>query len=62
MGRGKPRSIYSVYLTEGEEQLVREIAKLNATSVNYVVRTAVRQLAGFAVPTLQLPPRRKPGD
>jgi hypothetical protein len=48
------RGIYSVYLTEAEEQRIRDIAKLNGSSVNFVVRVAVRKLLGLKTPTLEL--------
>jgi hypothetical protein len=51
----KSRSIYSVYLTESEEQAVRAIAEENACSVNFVMRSAVRKLLGYPGPTLTMP-------
>lgn len=51
----RPRSIYSVYLTESEEEAVRAIAEENATSVNFVMRSAVRKLIGYPGPQLAVP-------
>jgi len=51
----KPRSIYSVYLTEAEEEAVRRVAELNGTAVNFVVRAAVRKLIGLPAPQLEIP-------
>jgi hypothetical protein len=46
------RGIYSTYFTKDEEAAIRRIAKDNATSLNYVVRVAVRKLAGLPAPDL----------
>jgi hypothetical protein len=50
------RGIYSVYLTEAEEERIRELATLNGSSVNFVVRVAVRKLLGLKTPALELKP------
>lgn len=50
-----PQRIYSLYLSEEEEAAVREVARLNGTSINFVVRAAVRQLLGKPSARLELP-------
>ncbi len=47
--------IHSVYLSEEEELAIREASRLNGTSVNFVLRVAVRRLIGLAAPLLELP-------
>lgn len=51
----QPQRIYSLYLSEEEEAAVRDVSSLNGTSVNFVIRAAVRQLLGMPSPRLELP-------
>lgn len=48
------KRIYSIYLTAAEEERIRQLAELNGSSVNFVVRVAVRKLLGLKTPTLDL--------
>lgn len=47
--------IYSVYFTTEEEALIRAIAAHNGTSLSFVIRTGLRQLAGLPTPALNIP-------
>ena len=47
--------IHSLYLSEDEEAAVRAVARLNGTTVNFVVRASVRALIGLPAPRLELP-------
>lgn len=51
----------STYLTALEAELADEIARLNATSVNFVLRVGLRALAGLPVPKLAVPERDEIG-
>lgn len=48
------RGIYSVYLAKAEEEKLRELAQRNGTSVNFVVRVAVRKLLGMPTPDVDV--------
>jgi hypothetical protein len=50
------RGIYSLYLTEAEEARIKQVAEANGSSVNFVVRVAVRKLLGLKAPALDLEP------
>lgn len=50
--RPESQRIHSIYLSAEEEQAVRRLAAANGTSVNFVVRVAVRTLLGL--PAAQL--------
>jgi hypothetical protein len=56
--RAEPGStrIYSIYFSPDEEELIRSIAALNGTSLSFVVRIAVRQLAAWPAANLAVPP------
>lgn len=56
------QTIHSVYLSAEEEELVREVAEVNGTSVNFVIRTAVRRLLERPAPQLALPERATSSD
>jgi hypothetical protein len=47
----------SLWLTDQEERLVKQLAEVNAASVNMVMRIALRQLLGLPAPKLELPER-----
>lgn len=47
--------IHSLYLSEEEEDAVRQVARLNGTSVNFVARAAIRTLLGLPAARLELP-------
>jgi hypothetical protein len=49
---GRRRRIFSVYLTENEEDRILTVARTNGTSVNFVMRCAVRGLLGMPTPHL----------
>ena len=48
----------SVWLSEQEDRLVRELAAHNGTSLNMVIRVALRQLGGLPAPKLEPPPAK----
>ena len=50
---GHRRRIFSVYLTEAEEERILALAEANGTSINFVVRAAVRGLLGMPTPRLE---------
>lgn len=55
----------SLWLTDEEERLVRELAIFNGASVNMVVRIAIRRLLGLPTPSLdpiELPEQWKLAD
>lgn len=55
-----------VYLTHLEADVLEQIAEANATSRNFVLRNALRQLAGLPAARLTVPaeppPERHPAD